>query len=120
MPRLSEMMTPEDWEKAKERYRQRVQSGLDTRVSPEVYLTAEFGYYFGWDGIKAILNNEISMEVAFVLLEGARKVWYHKLVEQASANRTSINSAMAQSKAKSTKAFDDGMRPFTEGAKINE
>lgn len=120
MPRLSEMMTPEDWEKVKERYRRRVQSGLETKVSPEIYLTAEFGYYFGWEGIQAILKNEITMEVAYALLEGARKVWYHKLTEQASANRTSINSAMAQTKAKASKAFEDGMRPFTEGAKIDE
>lgn len=121
MPRLSEMMKPEDWKKAQERYRKRVEGGKDgVSVSPEIYLTAEFGYYFGWAGVMAILNNEITLDKAFVLLEGARKVWYNKLIEQASATRTSFNSAMAGSKSKSNKAFEEGMRPYKEGAKIDE
>lgn len=121
MPRLSEMMKPEDWEKARERYQKRVEGDRDdVKVSPEIYLTAEFGYYFGWAGVMAILNNEITLDKAFVLLEGARKVWYHKLIEQASANRTSISSAMASSRSKASKAFEDGMRPYRKGAQVDE
>ena len=121
MPRLSEMMKPEDWKKAQERFKKRVEGREDSvSVSPEIYLTAEFGYYFGWAGVIAILNNEITLDKAFVLLEGARKVWYHKLIEQASANRTSISSALASSKAKASKAFEDGMRPYRKGAQVDE
>lgn len=117
MPRLSDMMKPEDWAKAKERYQKRIERREDTKVSPEIYLTAEFGYYFGWAGIMAILSNQITLDKAYVLLEGARKVWYQKIVEQASANQVSFGTALS----KHPKAnLEKGMRPFVKRSEIDE
>lgn len=121
MPRLSDMMSAQDWEKAQERFKKRIEGERDdVKVSPEIYLTAEFGYYYGWEAMKAIFDNEITLDKVFVLLEGARKVGYKKLVEQASAFRTSIGSALAPTKSKSKTAFELGMKPFEKEARIDE
>lgn len=45
------------------------------KIEPEWLFLSEFGFYYGWEGISAILNNEISQEAATALLMGARKIW---------------------------------------------
>lgn len=70
--------------------------GDKTKVNaPWLYL-AEFGYYYGWQGIEAIRNNEITKAEADKLLSGARKVWSMKVYDYATANL--IGSASANSK----------------------
>ena len=123
-----DLLTPEEREKAVERGRKRMnrqksKRGLD--VSPEIYLVSEFGYYFGWDAILAIRRgytivpgtNEkevFTLDEAQLILEGARKVWYAKLIEQAHAGiiSNSFNS--------SSKSFDSATQPFSEKAEVKE
>lgn len=104
--------------------RQKSKQGLD--VSPEIYTVAEFGYYFGWDGVIAIKRGYIetvgsdgkvvkepfTLEEAMVLLEGARKVWYSKLIEQ------THSGLVANSFKTSSKSFDNSIKPFTDKAII--
>lgn len=58
------------------------QSRQGIQVDPETLFIAEFGYYYGWGGVDAILNNKITLTDASALLQGAIKVWYGKLAQQ--------------------------------------
>lgn len=103
--------------------RQKGKRGLE--VSPEIYLVSEFGYYFDWDAVLALRRGytvdpytgekEIfTLEEAQILLEGVRKVWYSKLIEQAHAGvvSNSFNS--------SSSSFSSAIEPFKEKADIKE
>lgn len=133
MPKsLLDLMSKEDAEKARARAqkrlnRQRSKSGLD--VSPEIYMIAEFGYYFGWAAVKdlrqgfiekesidgSIVRDPFTLEEAALLLEGARKVWYTKLTEQGHAN---LVANMATYNDSPGKAFNEGIKPFTDRAEV--
>lgn len=67
-----------------------------TKINSSWLFLAEFGYYFGYEGIKAIKDNDLTMEEADMLLGGARKVWSGQLYDNASA--TLIATASAHSK----------------------
>lgn len=106
--------------------RQRTKKGLD--VSPEMYLVAEFGYYFGWDALLAlrrgytVVPNTSKTEIftldeALVLLEGARKVWYSKLVEQSHGNMVGSAAKFSNNPGQ---AFNNGVKPFTDRAEVSE
>lgn len=118
MPNLLELMKPEDREKAVARFKKRMEGTekYDNRVPTEMYLLAEFGYYFGWQAVKDIKDNLYTLEEVYPLLEGARKVWYSKLVEQARASQISTASVMAKSP---NQAFKKGIKPFAEMAKVS-
>jgi hypothetical protein len=115
---LLDLMTPEEREKALERgkkrqERRRTRKGLD--ISPEIFDVCEFGYYFGWEAVMAVRRgytvapgtNEkelLSKEEVQILLEGARKVWYTKLLETASTNMASTTSAFSNTPRESLEA----------------
>src|SRR5215217_5582784 len=101
MPKtILDLMSPEDRDKAIERANKRfaaTQSKKGISISPSVYAVAEFGYYYGWDAVLAVrrgytvepitkIKEVFSLEEMNVLLEGARKVWYSKLVETGGIN----------------------------------
>lgn len=114
MPNLLDRIKPEDRAKIQEAYERRMARRLDAqdnKVSNELYLVAEFGYYFGWEAIMAVRNDQIGLKEMFALVEAARKVWYTKLCEQARATQAATGSIMAKNPAK---AFKDGMQPFLE------
>lgn len=107
---LLDIMSPNERDKALERASKR-QERLKTRkgldISPEIYEICEFGYYFGWEAVMAVrrgytvtpgTNKEeaLTMDEVRILLEGARKVWYTKLIESASANMASTASAFSK------------------------
>lgn len=85
-------------------------------ISPEMYITAEFGYYFGYDGIRAIKNNEITLDEVHVLLASARKVWYSKVVD--SSHGVVVANVAAQSKNVSS-TFSKGMNTFVKKMKVD-
>lgn len=121
---LSEDGQKKALERAEKRLeRQRAKKGLD--VSPEIYLVSEFGYYFGWDALLAIRRGYtivpetgekeiLTLEEAQVLLEGARKVWYSKLIEQANAG------IISNTFHTSSKSFDTAISQFKEKAEVKE
>lgn len=125
---ILDLMPESERDKALERARKRMErqsnkKGLD--VSPEIYLVAEFGYYFGWDAMMAIRRGytvapgtsekEIfTLEEALVLLEGARKVWYSKITEQTHAG------VISNSFKSSSNSFDGAIKPFSDRAEVSK
>jgi len=101
--------------------RQRAKKSVD--ISPEIYMVAEFGYYFGWDAMMAIRRGytvepgtnkkePLTLDEALVLLEGARKVWYAKLIEQAHS------SVVGNSFRSASGSFDNAIKPFAEKSEV--
>lgn len=89
----------------------------DIKVEPEWLEIAEFGGYFGYDGIQAILNNEIEIEVVRMLLAAQRKVWASQLVDR--ANVAFIASVSAQSK-RPTNTFKKAMKNIIARTKVEK
>lgn len=90
-------ISPEDMEKV---IRARERNESKVKVNEEWLFISEFGTYYGWEGVLAIMNNEISLEVAEMLLLGARKVWDGKVYDHATASF--IGSVASQQKKPST------------------
>lgn len=124
---ILDFMTPEDRQKTIERGQKRMEKTKTKShdVSPEMYLIAEMGYYFGWDAILAVkrgyienLNakNEIvketfTLEEMNALVEAARKVWRTKLYEQSYGTAVASSSKYASNPKD---AFNKGMKPLTD------
>lgn len=106
-------LTPEDLAKVR-----RAKLKADKlAISPEEAFVAEFGYYFGWEGVLAIENNDIDIKTASKLLRGAQKVWYGKLIEQAYITYTA--NAAAQSGKKAKQVMRSGLKDFMKEAKVD-
>lgn len=118
---LLDMMTPEEQKKMLDRFKERTGQKEDSegvKVNPQIYLVAEFGYYYGWQGIKAVRENDITFDEMFALLEGARKVWYKKITEQNHIITTAIASALAK-KGEGQKIYREGMSKIIQRGKID-
>lgn len=99
-------LTPEEEAKVA-RMKQRAEG---VKVDSEWLFIAEFGYYYGWEGVQAILKNEISFAEANMLLQGAIKVWYGKLVQMGRVTYTA--NAASQSKNGHLK-LEKGLKEFS-------
>ena len=99
-------LTPEEQAKVN-----RVKQRHDAlKIDPEWQFTAEFGYYYGFDGIRAIRNNEITLEDAETLLMAANKRWNRKVIDIANATYTSVAAANAGKKGK--RIMKQGLRHY--------
>lgn len=120
-------MPKEEAAKAIERAQKRTQNvdRGNLAISPEIYLVAEMGYYFGWEAVMTVrrgytidpeTGNKImfTLEEAQVLLEGARKVWYAKLAEQ------THSGMISNSFSSSSNSFNSAIKPFTQKAEVKE
>lgn len=105
-PPLKLEVTPEQQEKI-DRLRQKSEG---VKVDENWLFIAEFGYYYGWDGIEAIRGTGckihgdgelackcLTMEEAATLLAGARKVWKGHLYDRAYASFIGAVSAKVKS-----------------------
>lgn len=93
---------------------ERKQKAEATKITPEWRLLAEFGYYYGYEGIKAVRENEIEIEAFNDLLAGARKVWAGKVLDLS----TSIYTAVAATKSKKpNNVFNSGLERFIKEAR---
>lgn len=126
---LLDLMSPEDRQKAiakaEKRLERRKTQSLD--VSPEMFIVAELGYYFGWEAVVAIKRGFITtydekmnlkkstftLEEALALIEGAKKVWYSKVIDTAHGNFIAHRSTMVKEQGKE---FNKGMKPFIDKA----
>lgn len=118
MVNLLDLLPEDEKNRAVSRFENRMRRSdrhVKNRVSNEMYIVAEFGYYFGWGGVAAIRNNEISLAEVNALLEGARKVWYAKVIETGRSHQISVASAMSNDPNKS---FETGMKPFRKAAEL--
>lgn len=133
MANLLDLMSDEDRELSKKAFKQRMAGDTSFRrgnkVSPEVYLVAELGYYFGWGAIETIKRGYVetfdeetgqrhqqlfTLEEACALVEAARKVWYSKVVDSARGNLVATGSALSKHPSQS---FNRGIRPFIKGSR---
>jgi len=90
----------------------------DTIKVDDYHLTiAEFGKYYGWGGVSAILNNEINSETMAWLLVAARKI--SKITEYNNAKSSFIGSVSSQSKSPS-KTFNELTSDLIRSAKADE
>jgi len=108
MPRLPEL-TPEQL--AKVNKLKGMDSSTDVEVSPEMYFLAEFGKFFGWEGIVAIETGVIPISKAIDLVAASKKVWYSYLYEESLANFYANKDA---------KSFNKGMKTFINKSKVVE
>lgn len=75
-----------------------------SKINEEWLFMAEFGYYFGWEGIKAIREDEyFTRDEADMLLKGARKVWNAKVYDHAWASLVGTASANSKNPSKEFK-----------------
>lgn len=121
MANLLKLMTQDERNRMKARFKERTgqrDEAEGVKVNAQIYLTAEFGYYFGWEGVQAVRNDEISFDEMFALLEGARKVWYKKLTEENHIISTAVASVLAK-KGDGQRIYREGMSKIIERGKIN-
>jgi len=79
---------------------------------------AEFGYFFGWQGIKDVfIDGKMSLANAQILLAGARKVHFSHVFDHAHA--TMIATASPHTKHPGS-TFAKGMKPFTDRMKVKD
>lgn len=109
MPSILDLMPKEDADKVLEKAKKRALRAEGTIPYP-IYALAEFGYYYGWQAIQDVRENKISIDEMNVLLEGARKVWYSKLVEQGGMQ------VVSGSFRSGSKTYEDAIRPYKEKA----
>jgi hypothetical protein len=81
--------SPELTKRLQERAKQREQNALDE----EWVAIAEFGMYFGWDGVQAVLKDEITSAEMEVLLKSARKIVTRDVYKQAESTFIAMISA---------------------------
>ena len=81
------------------------------KISPEMYLLAEFGHFFGWEGVLAIEKEVISLPKAVELIEAMRVVEGRKLYEQSKAMFYATKDAAT---------FNKGMASYTNKSRIEE
>lgn len=129
-------MPEEERDRALERAEKRLQRNAEKRglsVTPEFYMAAEIGYYFGWEAIMALRRGYTTVPStntkgetvyrqeafttveAHLLLEGARKVWYSKLVEQSGGNFVAYGAANSKNPVD---AFNRGTKDFQTRAEV--
>jgi hypothetical protein len=92
-------LSPEELEKV-QRARAKMEDRKATPVDAEWKLIAEFGTYYGWAGVEAILNNEISIDVFTQLLKGGREVWNDQLHDRSKAHFRATAAATSADKVK--------------------
>lgn len=90
-------LTQAEWEKIRQA---RDKHESKHNVDKYWFFIAQFGYYYGWGGIDAILTNKITMEEAQVLLEGANKVWASQVVNHIQAAQAGNASTKGKKGAK--------------------
>lgn len=129
MPNLLDLMSAEERARAIAKGAKRLAKKKGADVSPEMYVVAEFGYYFGFEGVLAIKRGYIesldeegnviyepfTLDEVLALLDAAKKVWYTKLIESSHGNMVSTNAAHSKSPSQ---RFNQGMKPFTDRAEL--
>ncbi len=96
MANLLDLMGEADRSRMLDAYKKRIEKGKDTKIPPETYLMCEFATYFGWEGLQAIRNNDITLEEVYVLLEGMRKVRSRHLAELAKVGVFSVSTPLSK------------------------
>lgn len=131
---ILDLMTDDERASIKEAYNGRMSGNNSYRkgikIPPEIYLLSELGYYFGWGAIQDAKRGYVedfdeatgkrrkiplTLEEVNILVEGARKVWYSKIIDNARATQAGAGSVMAKNP---NSAFKKSMKPYIEASKL--
>lgn len=85
-------------------------------ISPEWAFVARFGKFYGWQGVIAILNNEIDLETAIMLMRGAEKVHASDVIDLANA---SYIAGIASRSKKGSQVMKKGLDGYIKDARVN-
>lgn len=77
-------LSPEDLTKV-QRSRERREASV-VEVPDSYLILAEFGLFFGWEGVRAVLEDYITLEQAVVLTHAARRFHASDVYDSAIAN----------------------------------
>ena len=132
MPNLLDLMSEDDRKKSIDAYKKRMAGDKSYRrgqkISPEAFLVAELGYYYGWGAIEAVKRGyvektdefgkakhiQLTMEEVCTLVEAARKVWYSKLLDSTRGTMVATGSALSKHPRQS---FQNGMKDYIKEVK---
>lgn len=113
---LLDLMRPEDRDKMKARFKERTAvKNIKNKISPEMYMLAQFGLMYGWQAVMDVRNNLITGEEMFALLEAGQKVQATQQIEHGISTSVAIGSQFSKHPQQ---AFNKGMGGFIERAKI--
>lgn len=84
------------------------------KISPEWGFVARFGKFYGWQGVMAILNNEIDLETAIMLMRGADSVRASEVIDFANA---SYIAGIASRSKKGSSIMKKGLKNYIQDAK---
>ena len=76
MGNVLDLLTEEERKNIKLRYKYRVARQKERkahRISPEIHMIAELGYFLGYEAIRDVRENKIDLDEVYALLEGCRK-----------------------------------------------
>lgn len=99
-------LTPDELEKVNRLRRQQESE----KVDPEWYFIAEFGDFYGWGGVQAILHNEIDIYTAEALLKASRSVEAKKRYQRAEDTFIATASAKAKKPSQVFKQMTNGLK----------
>ena len=106
---LLDLMTPEDRGKA-ERAAQLREATKEELVTHELMILAELGVSYGWEAVRDVMNDVITLQTAKAFNQAARKLHSSDVIDTAMATR-------AASVAK-TKDFAKMMAPYFDSVKV--
>lgn len=97
------------------------------------YVTAQLGYYYGWDAVMAVRNgytvsqdvtrdgqlihrkNTFTLEEAMMLIDAARKVWNSQVIDTGYAHMVGSGAKYAE---KPNETYEQGMQGFQNQVRI--
>lgn len=130
---LLEMMTPEDQEKMKRAFEQRMRGDgtyKKEKIPSHIYLLAEAGIYFGWDAIRDALRGYIEaeeideegktkkihipldMDMFNALVMAGKKYHFSDLINKARSVHAGVSASIATKSSQAKEAFEKGTRDF--------
>lgn len=132
MASLLDLMPQEERDKAIERGKKRLERNKSRKsldVSPELYIVADFGYFYGWEGVLAIKRGYIektdakgnvvkepfTLDEVMALTEATNKVWYSKQITQAHGTFAATTAPLYKNPAE---AFNRTVQPLVDRAEL--
>lgn len=87
------------------------------KISPEWHFVGRFGYYFGWNGAQAIMNNEIDFDVAQTMIRSAEKIRSAEVIDMANAMYV---ASVASNSKKGAKIMKQGLAGYVKNSKVDD
>lgn len=78
-------------------------------ISREMLALSELGYYYGWEAIRSVINDEITLEEMHIFIEGARILQSNEVIDNAIATAAGTSTVKGSFK-KLMKTYQDRMK----------